>query len=271
MDTAIWRVEAGGQTFALRLFRPEQANSCRREIAAMRAAAEAGIAVPRVHAEGVWRDRPAMLLGWVPGRTLTAEIQARPWRLWPLAVAFGRMQARVHAVAAPPLLGPTPDAWLRWLGPEQPALADRLRALAPDAAALLHFDYHPLNVMTDGREITGVIDWTNTAAGDPRADFARTLVILRVAVDMDTSSSSAGQAMVKRLAIGMLIRGWRRGYAEVAGPPGDLAPFHAWAGVAIERDLTPRSGRHGLPPRALAGLRRWTAEQKRRAGVAAGK
>ena len=79
MDTAIWRVEAGGQTYALRVFRPDQANGCRREAAAMRAAGAAGLPVPILHAEGVWQDRPAMLLGWLPGRTLTAEFFARPW------------------------------------------------------------------------------------------------------------------------------------------------------------------------------------------------
>jgi hypothetical protein len=47
-----------------------------------------------------------------------------------------------------------------------------------------------------------------------------------------------------------------------------MAPFYAWAGVAIARDLAPRPGRAGLPPAALDALRGWTAEQKRRAGVA---
>ena len=35
MDTAIWRVEHSGLTSALRVFRPEQAATCQREIAAM--------------------------------------------------------------------------------------------------------------------------------------------------------------------------------------------------------------------------------------------
>src|SRR5438132_39917 len=41
-------------------------------------------------------------------------------------------------------------------------------------AALLHLDYHLLNVMTDRSRVTGVLDWTNARAGDPRADLART-------------------------------------------------------------------------------------------------
>lgn len=260
-DTAIWRVVAGGQQYALRVFRPEQAASCRREIAAIQAAAAAGLPVPRVEATGVWQDRPALLMVWLPGRTLLSEVAARPWRLWPLALAFGRMQARIHTIAAPPELGTPPDTWLAWLGPEAPMLRDHLRARAPDAAALLHFDYHPLNIMTDGRQITGVVDWTNTSTGDPRADYARTGVILRMAL------ADAPHAAVERLALAILTRGWRRGYEQAGGPLTDLAAFDAWAGLVVARDLAPRPGRDGFPPAALADLRQWAAERALRAGV----
>src|SRR5438034_7247757 len=61
-DTAIWRVDCGGKAYALRVFRAGEDETCRREVEVMRAAAAGGIAVPTVHAEGSWRDRPAMLL-----------------------------------------------------------------------------------------------------------------------------------------------------------------------------------------------------------------
>ncbi|MCL6506782.1 MAG: hypothetical protein K6T59_07135 [Bryobacteraceae bacterium] len=38
-DTLLWKVEHGGEAYALRLFRAEQVETCRRETAAMRAAA----------------------------------------------------------------------------------------------------------------------------------------------------------------------------------------------------------------------------------------
>src|SRR5215207_8093337 len=41
-DTAIWRVTHSNQLYALRVFRAEQAETCRREIAAMRAALARG-------------------------------------------------------------------------------------------------------------------------------------------------------------------------------------------------------------------------------------
>ncbi len=56
-DTVIWRIEEGDRLSALRLFRPEQAAMIRREVAAMTAAATAGIAVPQIRAEGNWHER----------------------------------------------------------------------------------------------------------------------------------------------------------------------------------------------------------------------
>src|SRR5205823_109209 len=50
-DTSLWRVDDGRQMYALRAFRPEQAPVCRREALVMRALADLGLPVPRVHAE----------------------------------------------------------------------------------------------------------------------------------------------------------------------------------------------------------------------------
>src|SRR2546422_715067 len=68
-DTALWRVQRVDCVSALRLFRAEQDETSRREVAAMRAAALAGIPVPSVQREAVWQGRPTLLLSWCDGRT----------------------------------------------------------------------------------------------------------------------------------------------------------------------------------------------------------
>src|SRR5882672_6744311 len=103
-DTQIWRVSDKSDVFALRVFRPEQLATCHREAVVMRFASDGGLPVPKVHAEGVGDGRPALLMSWCPGRTLLAEVQARPWRIWSLGVALGRMHARIHALSVPPVL-----------------------------------------------------------------------------------------------------------------------------------------------------------------------
>src|SRR5688572_11272468 len=99
-DTAIWRVERPDGPAALRLFRAEQAASFAREVAAMTAARAHGLPVPEVLAQGVWQERPVVLLSWCAGKTLAGALRAQPWRARSLGRAFGEMQARIHAVPA---------------------------------------------------------------------------------------------------------------------------------------------------------------------------
>ena len=112
--------------------------------------------------------------------------------------------------------------------------------------------------MTDGRRITGVLDWTNARAGDPRADYARTLTILRL--DAGTASTS-GLAVLR-----VFEAGWRWGYRRVAGRLTDMEPYYAWAGAVMLRDRGPRPDRPGgMAPRELARVRAWTEHRKERA------
>jgi aminoglycoside phosphotransferase (APT) family kinase protein len=263
-DTLIWRVEHGRATYALRVFRPDQTAQWRREVAVMQSAAERGLPVPRVHGTTVWQEHPALLLSWCPGRPLLDEVRARPWQVWALGVAMGRLQARLHAAPAPAALAQVLPAWIPRAGEAELALQTRLQLLARRPAALLHLDYHPLNVMSADRTLTGVLDWANAAVGDPRADLARTVTLLR----LPPAPPGAPAVLVFGLRR-VLEAGWRRGYQQVAGPFGDMAAFYAWAGAMMERDLRPKLGKPGvwLQPRDLARIQRWTMAWKRRAGV----
>jgi aminoglycoside phosphotransferase (APT) family kinase protein len=261
-DTAIWRVAIDQRLYALRVFRAEQAETCRRETAAMRAALAGGLAVPAIHAAGSWRDRPALLLGWCDGEPLLSRLQRQPWRTWRLGGAFGRMQAQIHAIAPAPDPALPPEDWIGWAGAGETALRERLRVAAGQAQQLLHLDFHPLNVMTDGRQITAVLDWANARVGDPRADVARSYTILAI----DPAWPRQPHIAVFRR---ILALAWRRGYEQAAGPLGDLALFYAWAGAVMLRDLGLRAARpgSGLQPQQLDQVRRWTARWKRRAGL----
>ncbi len=273
-DTSIWRVERAGEAYALRVFSAGEEETCRREVEVMRAAAAGGIPVPTVHAEGLWRDRAAMLLSWCPGRPVRHQAGAPPGRIWGLGAAFGRMQARIHSLPAPAILCRSEERdWIDWAGPEEERLKERLRAVAGSARQLLHLDYHPMNVMAHGTTITGVLDWTNARAGDPRADLARTFTILRVA-----PVPPGRRALQLRMARWLLSLGWRRGYRQsterVSGtggisPDEDRALFYAWAGAAMARDLAPKIGRPGvwLQARHLDRIRRWAGFWKQRAGI----
>src|SRR5207302_3637480 len=134
----------------------------RREARAMRAAAQAGIPVPTIQAEGICAGRPALLLSWCAGLPLLDAVRARPWRIWYLGRMMGRMHARIHAVQVPE--SAALRAWAPRAEEADAALLSRLRAIiAESGSVLLHLDYHPLNIMTDGTRVTGVLDWANVA------------------------------------------------------------------------------------------------------------
>jgi aminoglycoside phosphotransferase (APT) family kinase protein len=260
-DTAIWRVEHDGVVSALRVFRPEQLVTSRREIAAMRAAATAGIPVPAVRGTTVWRNRPVELLSWCSGTTVLEAIMRHPWRICPLSIAFGRMQGRLHQATAGDELRTLSHSWIELAGPEEQALQDRIRQLPLRLDALLHLDFHPLNVMTDGRRITAVLDWANACAGDPRADVARTITIARL--DSGPPGRWWSPLSLTRFFFEL---GYRIGYRWEAGRIGNLAPFYAWAGAFMIRDLTPRMGTPEavLQPKDFGRMRRWTERWKAR-------
>jgi aminoglycoside phosphotransferase (APT) family kinase protein len=265
-DTLIWRVEVAGQVSVLRLFQPEQAAMAQREVAVMAAASSAGLPVPRVYAEGIWGDRPVLHMAWMPGRPLRHALRTHPWRVRALGVQFGRTQAAVHAVPPPAALLAHPTPWIAWANPDN-ALRDCLCAAARGPNVLLHLDFHPMNVLVADGRVSAVLDWANARAGDPRADLARTASILHFA-PLDPAVPRPLESLARRA----FIAGWRRGYCEVAGPVAGMAPFYAWAGAVMVRDLTPRLGRPDLPwldLQFLERVRQWADSWRERTGSAA--
>lgn len=264
--TALWRVTHGSQVSALRVLRPEQTAAFRRELAAIEAAREGGVPVPAIRAEGYWGERPAMLLDWLPGAPLAQAIRRAPWRAVPLGRAFGRIQAQIHSTMPRDPWPGTPSDWIEWAGEPDQRLQAALGRLSTRPPVLLHLDYHPMNVLTDGRSITGVLDWSNAHLGDRRADVARTYSVLMVEPIVPGRQPLA-LALVRRL----LTWGWRRGYAEASGRLVDMPWFYAWAGEAMVHDLGPRVNDPDSwwEERHLAQIRVWGDQWRRRAEWAA--
>ncbi len=266
-ETRLWRFKTpDGQRHALRVYPgPEHAGSARNEEAALRACMDAGVPVPALEATGQWESRPLLVIGWCPGTTLLATVVRRPWSIWRWGSAFGRLQAQIHRVPPPEaLLEGAPHNWLLRGALQRPEVFVRMQGLAISTDSLIHLDYHPLNVLTDGRRFTGVIDWSSATAGDPRADFARTATLLL------TASSPPGPTRPLVAAFRRLFYlAWRRGYASETGPMQDLAPFMAWAGATRLQDLEGVRGstQSWASEADFAAARRWVDHWKRRAGI----
>lgn len=266
-DAALWRVEHGpGELVsALRVLPAGREFSARLEVAAMRLAATGGVPVPAIRAEGSWRGWPAQLMAWCPSTALGNALESAPDEAEALGLRFGETQGRIHAIEVPddPSATVLERDWIARIGSSEVALQARLRA-QPSRRCLLHCDFHPLNIMVDNGAISGVLDWSNACAGDPRVDLARTQSILRLVAIRPSLLSDAGLEALESFA-----SGWRAGYEAVAGPPGEMTLFDAWAAVYLIEDLGPKLGQRGvwLTPEHLEQLRHDAAAAKERAGI----
>lgn len=257
-DTTIWQLEHQAQRYALRVFRPEQYLTSQHEILAMQLAGAADIPVPQVYQSGMWGDRPFSLLSWMSGERLGDYLRGHVQQVWRIGVAFGQMQAAIHRVSPP--ADWDSNAWLEWGAYDDPVLCTCLQKLARPQPALLHLDYHLNNVLVNEQGVTAVLDWANTQAGDPRADFARTYTILRV-----EPWFKGREPLHISLFRRVLERAWRRGYQKAGGNLDHIAAFYAWAGRAMIRDLSPRIGHTWLTNQHLQRVQHWADRWRSRA------
>ncbi|TKA08835.1 phosphotransferase [Actinacidiphila oryziradicis] len=116
--------------------------------------ADHGYPVPRVYDT----TETDMVMDRLHGPTMVQALRRRPWRAYSYGRVLAGLHDSLHALAAPD-----------WL--------PRRFSTGHDDR-LLHLDLHPENVIVTANGPV-VIDWRNAAAGDPAADTALTVVILR--------------------------------------------------------------------------------------------
>ncbi|KUL21481.1 phosphotransferase family protein [Actinoplanes awajinensis] len=149
------------------------------EVAAM---AMAPLPTPAI----LWRKPPVLALAALPGTAL--GLLGEPSPASPQAWAAAGAAARtLHDAPLPPWPGRTVDDWASELDREctwlimnevlPTALITRNRriaeaALRPWSPAFIHGDFQLTHVFTDGDELTGVLDWSEAAPGDPLFDLA---------------------------------------------------------------------------------------------------
>ncbi len=134
----------------------------------------------------LWHQPPVLAIAAVPGTAL--GVLGKPSTASPAAwAAAGAAIRRLHAAPLPPWPGPRLDdvtadldtacAWLLDNAVLPAAVIRRNReiaeaALRPWEPAFTHGDLQITHVFTDGDELTGIIDWSEAAPGDPMADLA---------------------------------------------------------------------------------------------------
>ncbi len=174
-----------GDGRVLRLYRGDRSlEDTRAQAAILQSAADAGVRVPAVYGVETVDGRHGMILERIDGEDLFEIAARKPWRILSLASLTGRLQADMHGRAAPTSLVPVRDRYRQAVshsGAPQEFIDAAIKTLdrLPDGDRLLHGDFHPGNIML-GDQGPVIIDWTGATRGSPEADFARSILILRL-------------------------------------------------------------------------------------------
>lgn len=190
----VYRVEAGGATYVLKLAgQGEPAAAWHRTLAVERLASEAGLAPRIVHVDV---DRRAVLSAFVVDRSFP-RFYGDPRTHAAAVELLGRTIRRVHDLPLPPdVPRQDPRALLArvWaeldVGAAVPGFAQdaALRVLAEEppadgrALVLAHDDLNPTNLIYDGRDLL-FLDWATAGATHPFYDLATVAVYLRMSDD----------------------------------------------------------------------------------------
>ena len=174
-----------GDGRVLRLYRGERPlEHAQAQAASLRFAAAAGIRVPAVHGVETVGDRHGIILERIDGDNLFVIAARNPWRVISLSGLTAQLHANMHSQTAPLALPPVRESYRREVassGAPQEFIDAALESLdrVPDGDRLLHGDFHPGNIML-GDQGPVIIDWTGAARGSLEADFANSMLMLRL-------------------------------------------------------------------------------------------
>jgi aminoglycoside phosphotransferase (APT) family kinase protein len=198
------------------------------EAAILRAAADAGVPVPRVVAD----DEEYLVVERIEGETIPRKIlrddayaDARP----KLAAQCGRALARIHAIDVARIPGLTHEVdpvttWrgmLDGLGQPHPTFEVALRWLderRPDVTgtSLVHGDFRNGNLIVGPDGLRAVLDWELTHVGDPMEDLGWLCVkAWRFGVEKPVGGFGEREELFEA-------------YAEAGGKPVDPATVRWW-------------------------------------------
>jgi aminoglycoside phosphotransferase (APT) family kinase protein len=226
---------AWGPGQVLKLFFPPFAGNARREAEQARLVHASGVRAPAVLEYVTIEERPGIVYEQIVGVSLLKQWLARPWRWGRTGKALAHLHAQMHTRRAPELPAQRPRLQARiaaaaGLTPALSSTALATLAALPDGAALCHGDFHPDNVLATKHDLV-IIDWIDATHGNPLADVARTLILLRFGIYHQPPS----RRPLAWILITLLERAYLGRYAQLR--PYDPAELQRWLPVVMAARL----------------------------------
>jgi aminoglycoside phosphotransferase (APT) family kinase protein len=296
LDTFVYAVRIAGDLppdwampLVLRIFPSmDQQSKAEREFDVQRFVTDKGFPAPlplHIDVSGDPWGLPFMIMERVEGASAISLFK-NPLRISETVTRMSSLHARLHMLPTEGCPLPYNSALVdRFLEPSRELLrryrlpdldgplgwldrnAGRVRDEEP---VLTHNDFHPLNLIVDGDQIT-VIDWPGAALGDRHCDVARTLGLFALAPELERSLLGRTALKVFR---GFIIRRYEAAYTA-ALPLDDnrlryweaLHAFNGWVQIATMRQegeaaVGARAGVLAeIPVDLMDGLKRYFEER----------
>jgi aminoglycoside phosphotransferase (APT) family kinase protein len=285
LDTHVYGLTLGGTLpegwparVVLRVYpHADQDAKLEREFAVQKFTSERGFPAPKpllaAKAGELW-ELPFMLMARAPG-TQAMKAFPHPLRMRQMTRAMAALQARLHALPTDgcpltydrPLIdrmleeprdqltkwpAETPTRGLRWLEENAGIVRD-------EQPVLLHNDYHPINIVAEGDELTA-LDWSDATIGDRHSDVARTLGVFRMAPGFVRGAAKLAPGAVWRYIISSYLRDYE------SHAPLDRRRIRYWEAVHAFREwvVVDTMNRQG---EAAVGAREGLVEEMRGASA----
>jgi hypothetical protein len=225
-------VLAWGDGQVMKLFNDGMpADLIEREVRAARLVSASDLPTPKLLGEQTLDGRRGLIYERVAGVSLLALLGTQPWSCVRYARQFAELQAAIHRQRGIGL--PSLKAGLEYTIRGIKKLPQTLKEAAlemlahlSDGDTLCHLDFHPDQVMMTATGLI-VLDWMTACAGQPAADVARTIVLLRFGPVLDASWLM--QQLVNMLS-GAFFRAYLKRYVEL-NPDVTAAAIDAWLPV----------------------------------------
>lgn len=191
---------------------------------------EKGVSKVKCHGRIQVESRQGLVIERIPGKTLISLATSKPSVVFRCPQIMTELQLAMHN---------TPTSVIRdykkmvknalereplgFLTQEERAIIyEKLEAL-PEGESILHLDFHPDNIMSDGKS-TSIIDWMTAARGAPAADIAATLYLLNEG-EMIPGLSKAMAAALEMIRKAICKRYVKKYKAATGMTDAEIAPW----------------------------------------------
>lgn len=173
-----------GEADILKLFRKEfPLEGVEKEFRVSKEIEKLGLPTPKVGELIEYDGRNGIIYEKIKGASLLTQITKRPWVAGKYAKQLAKMHYEMHQCKAEGLASYKES--LEWNILHTKALSeDKKQAILqllnklPEGEALCHGDFHPGNVIESEKQFV-ILDWMTATCGNPSADVARTILLMR--------------------------------------------------------------------------------------------